>query len=183
MNLQLVVPARRHKKLWYAWRQEFLDAGETHIPGGGGDNIKTYCAFLRKRRRFSSEKTVPKDFVPDSLFFLMDENEAKILGIVSIRHRLNDHLLNNPGGHIGYAIAPSERRKGYGAKQLHLALEVCRGIGLSRALVTCRKANIASAKTIQNNGGVLEDERLDKDGNTFQRYWIAIEPHTPGFRV
>jgi predicted acetyltransferase len=115
-----------------------------------------------------------KQTVPTTKFFLLEEGSPKILGVIDIRHRLNDHLLNNPGGHIGYAIAPSERRKGYATQQLRLALEKCREMGIGPVLITCDKENMASAKVIQRNGGVLEDERASKEGKVFQRYWITL---------
>lgn len=43
-----------------------------------------------------------------------------------------------------------------------------------KALVTCDKDNTASAKTIQRNGGVIENEFTEDDGNIVQRYWITI---------
>ena len=92
--------------------------------------------------------------------------------MIDIRHRLNEYLLQF-GGNIGYSVRPSQRRKGYATEMLALGLEECRKLGLDRALVTCDKTNIGSAKTIQKNGGVLENEVLEGDRIT-QRYWIAL---------
>ena len=92
--------------------------------------------------------------------------------MIDIRHRLNEYLLQF-GGNIGYSVRPSQRRKGYATEMLALALEECRKLGIDRALVTCDKTNIGSAKTIQKNGGVLENEVLEGDRIT-QRYWIAL---------
>ena len=92
--------------------------------------------------------------------------------MIDIRHRLNEYLLQF-GGNIGYSVRPSQRRKGYATEMLALALEECRKLGLDRALVTCDKTNIGSAKTIQKNGGILENEVLEGDRIT-QRYWIAL---------
>ncbi|MDR1464582.1 MAG: GNAT family N-acetyltransferase [Oscillospiraceae bacterium] len=171
ISLHLVRPALRHRRLWYRYRKEFLAAGERQIPGLGAD--KTYAAFLRKLRRYSSEATVPAGWVPAQTWFLMDEREDKILGAVNVRRRLNDSLLHR-GGQIGYAVAPSERRKGCAAEQLRLVLEKCREWGILRVLVTCDKDNIGSARTIRKNGGVLEDERQEGE-KIFQRYWITQE--------
>ena len=167
MALHLALPARKHNQAWKQYQKELSAAGELR------GRQKSCRAFLRQRRRFSSEKTVPAGYVPDTVYFLMDESEGKILGRISIRHRLNDYLLNR-GGHIGYAVAPSERRKGYATEQLRLGLEKCREMGLSPVLITCLKENIASAKVIQKNGGVLEDERVSGEGKVFQRYWIEV---------
>ena len=97
---------------------------------------------------------------------------GKIVGTIAIRNYLNDSLMKS-GGHIGYGIRPSERRKGYGAKMLALALKKCREFGVEKALVTCDKDNIASAKTAMKNGGILENELVEENGNIVQRYWIV----------
>ena len=99
--------------------------------------------------------------------------DSKIVGTINIRYKLNDYLLRI-GGHIGYGIRPSERCKGYATKMLALALEKCRELGIDKALVTCDKDNLGSAKTIINNGGVLENEYTESDGNIVQRYWIIL---------
>ena len=111
--------------------------------------------------------------VPDSTFFLLDDDRDRLLGAVNIRHYLNEGLLRD-GGHIGDGIRPSERRKGYATKMIGLALEECKKLGIDKALICCDKDNIGSAKSIMNNGGVLENEITDEDGEVVQRYWIEL---------
>ncbi len=77
------------------------------------------------------------------------------------------------GGHIGDGVRPSERRKGVATKMIGLALEECKKIGIDKVLMVCDKKNIGSAKSIENNGGVLENEIL-VDGIVEQRFWISI---------
>ena len=113
------------------------------------------------------------EFVPDSTFFCLDMERNIFVGAVNIRHRLNDRLLLS-GGHIGDGIRPSERGKGLGSKMVALALEECDKLGIKRVLMCCNKDNIASAKTIIKNGGVLENEIAD-NGVIEQRYWIERE--------
>lgn len=110
--------------------------------------------------------------VPDSTFFCLDEERNRIVGAVNIRHYLNESLLRN-GGHIGDGVRPSERRKGIATKMIALALEECRKLGITNVLMVCDKENIGSAKSIQNNGGILENE-IEADGVTEQRYWIEL---------
>jgi predicted acetyltransferase len=111
-------------------------------------------------------------FVVGSTYFAFAD--GKIVGTISVRNYLTESLLRC-GGHIGYAVRPSERRKGYGAGMLSLALEKCRALGIREALVTCDKDNIASAKTILNNGGVLENELIDEKETLIQRYWVKCQ--------
>lgn len=118
-------------------------------------------------------KEAKDGLVPDSVFFLFDEDRNKLIGAVNIRHYLNDYLLKF-GGHIGDGIRPSERRKGYATKMIELALIECKKLGMDKVLITCNKSNIASAKTIIKNGGILENEIKDSDGEIIQRYWINI---------
>ena len=112
--------------------------------------------------------------VPNSVFFLLDEERNILLGAINIRHYLNDFLLQY-AGHIGDGIRPSERRKGYATEMIRLALLECKKLGIDKVLMVCDKSNIASAKTIIKNGGILENEFVDEDGEINQRYWIHLK--------
>lgn len=114
----------------------------------------------------------PEGLVPDSTFFCLDTDRGIFVGAVNIRHRLNEGLLLN-GGHIGDGIRPSERRKGFATKMIALALEECRKLEIERVLMVCDKNNLGSAKSIVNNGGMLENEVV-VNGVTEQRYWIDL---------
>ncbi len=118
-------------------------------------------------------KTEADGKVPDSVFFLLDEDRNRLLGAVNIRHYLNEYLLQE-GGHIGDGIRPSERRKGYATEMIRLALTECKKLGIEKALMVCDKDNTGSARSIINNGGVLENEFINSEGVTVQRYWITI---------
>lgn len=118
-------------------------------------------------------KTETPDRVPDSVFFLLDEDRNRLLGAVNIRHKLNAALLRE-GGHIGDGIRPSERRKGYGTELIRLALRECRKLGIRRVLITCDRDNVGSARAIRKNGGVLENECVNADGEIEQRYWVEV---------
>ena len=96
-----------------------------------------------------------------------------MVGAVNIRHDLNEYLLKY-GGHIGDGVRPSERRKGYATKMIYLALKECKKLKIKRVLLVCDKNNIGSAKSIINNGGILENEVINDD-KIIQRYWIDLE--------
>ena len=118
------------------------------------------------------QKKVKPGLVPDSVYYCLDIDRNIFVGAVNIRHYLNESLYKS-GGHIGDGIRPSERRKGYATAMIGLALEKCKELGINKVLMTCNKTNIGSAKSIINNGGVLESE-FEEDGVVEQRYWITL---------
>ncbi len=135
---------------------------------------KTTCLiYSRQCSRIQVEvKDTSKGLVPDSTFFCLDEDRNIVVGAVNIRHYLNEALLLN-GGHIGDGVRPSERRKGIATKMISLALDECRKLGIQKVLMVCDKDNVGSAKSIRNNGGILENEII-VDGVVEQRYWIEL---------
>lgn len=118
-------------------------------------------------------------FVPEGKVastFLFAEDKGELVGRVSIRHSLNDWLLNF-GGHIGYAVRPQFRKQGYATEILTQSLEYCRGLGLEKVLVTCNDSNEPSAKTIEKCGGKLENkvlEQIENGERLVRRYWIDL---------
>lgn len=171
MIFKLIEPNLEIEKEYNEYIDEWEKLGENIIPSASIRSNFIYKDLINKWSEQKTNKAYDKGFVPASIYFLVDENK-KIYGSLHIRHELNDYLLNH-GGHIGYGIRPSERRKGYATQALALALSIVEGLGMKRVLIICNKKNIASARTIINNGGVLENE-VTKDGETTQRYWIEI---------
>jgi len=174
-KLLLVEPKPEHEKAATEYLAEF--SAEPVIPGAAGlENFPNdYAGWLEKLAADSDYDNLKPGRVPASTFWIVREEDEKIIGIIDIRHYLNDFLLKQ-GGNIGYAIRPNERKKGYATQAVALGLEVCRNLNITKALVTCDKDNLASAKTIINNGGVLENEVTDSElAEVLQRYWISIE--------
>lgn len=100
---------------------------------------------------------------------------SRLLGLLQIRLELRGYLVEF-GGHIGYSVRPSERKKGYAKTMLRNALEICKQKQLEKVLITCLEDNIASAKTIESCGGVFEKTVYD-DVNykaNMKRYWISL---------
>jgi predicted acetyltransferase len=133
---------------------------------------KKFENYLKLMNEMSRGINLPENHVPSTNLFAFDENV--IVGKVSVRHHLNENL-ENVGGHIGYAVLPEHRKKGYASEMLKQVLSYCNQLGLHRVLVTCNENNIASAKVILKNGGVLENIFDPKDGTSKKlRYWIQI---------
>jgi len=128
-----------------------------------------YLEWLQYIRDCSNGINIGKE-VPQTLFFLKD-SKGTILGVVSLRHYLNQTNIVD-GGHIGYGICPEYRGKKYGNLILKLALKELLAMEISKVLVTCDSDNIASQKVILHNDGVLENQTYDEDGIAINRYWI-----------
>lgn len=158
------------------YEEEFTDMA--HEWAMCGDDAPWYMQahsdFLKMLSRlegFSRGVGLPDGFVRNSTYWLL-RGDRKVLGALNLRHSLNDFFLNF-GGQIGYGIRPTERGKGYGKEILRLGLVEAKKLGLERVLVCCFSDNIASARVIEANGGVLEDKR-ECEGKKIYRYWIDI---------
>ncbi len=174
-DLNFIRPTKDYEQQAYEYIQEFNDYNSA-INGVGGLNryIGDYDGWLKKLEEDRTRTNIGEK-VPAETFFLIRKSDNKLLGIINIRLALNAALLEH-GGHIGYGVRPTERKKGYNSYQLYCALKFCKEKGLEKVLLTCNKDNIGSAKTIQNNCGVLENEIIDStDGELIQRYWINVE--------
>ena len=158
--------------------EEFLRAHRATSP-----EVPFFLHFYREDMPFSrylevlAEQERGLNLAPNHVpsTFLFAFVGPRIVGRVSICHSLNA-FLERMGGHIGYAVVPEFRRRGYATTILHLSLQIARGkLSLTRILLTCDDDNIGSIRTIEKNGGVLQNiitgPDLDKPK---RRYWIKI---------
>lgn len=170
--MKLVKPTLQHSEQIMAYRTAFLTVGEHPYGGSSLQNIDDYSKWLNKVIEQEKGEHLPPNRVPATQFLSIVD--GKVIGLLNIRHRLTPELLRE-SGHIGYSIHPDERRKGYATEQLRLSLGEAKKLGLEKVLVTCDKANVASARTIQKVGGILENEVISSETNEMvQRYWIEI---------
>lgn len=173
--MKFVFPKEEHEAKACAYVQEFRDHA-SQINGTGGLNRyliqSTYAQWLEKVRAEVDIANVPEGKVPSFTYFYMRETDEKIVGMMNIRLALND-FLRKDGGHIGYSIRPTERRKGYATGMLQAAIQMCHGIGLNALLISCVSDNPASAGVIMKCGGILEEEFYSiAFGEMIQRYRI-----------
>lgn len=126
------------------------------------EGFAAYVEWLRAQALEESPR--PAGYVPSTALWWIDGDDY--LGRLAIRHRLTDDL-REVGGHIGYDMRPSGRRRGHATAMLRAALPMARDLGIQSALLTCDVDNVASRKVIESNGGVLEDQRGKK-----LRFWV-----------
>ena len=112
---------------------------------------------------------------PGKTFLLIGENDKKIVGTINVRWNLNEEMLNF-GGHIGYGIRPTERRKGYNKINLYLGLIEAKKLGLEKVMLDCDVNNLGSDKTLRALGGTLERTGIDPyDGTLTNVYWFNLD--------
>ncbi|MFC5773030.1 GNAT family N-acetyltransferase [Ectobacillus antri] len=170
--MRLVKPTRDLQSAYLSFYEEWKASGETMVPWVISKDPSDFEEMLRFLREGELVECLPPGWVPASTYWLVDGE--KVVGAVNIRHALTEQLLNC-GGHIGYGVRPSERRKGYATHILALALEKTKELGIDRVLVCCDEDNIASERTILKNGGVFESMFIEDDGNAVKRFWIQNE--------
>ncbi len=158
--MRLVFPNIAYKDKAAEYIREFHEYGSEINGSGSLDRFlkeSTYEAWLQKVLSDLDIANIPETRVPALTYFYIREADDRIVGMINIRLALND-FLRTEGGHIGYSIRPTERRKHYATGMLAAGLKVCDRIGIKEVLVSCDKSNPASAGVIKNCGGVLKRE-------------------------
>ena len=174
--LRLIEPTMEYDAQIRAYRQDFLDAGDLADGTGSVLRYERTQDWLDHVERCRHKETIPPDRVPCTQYIYVREDDNKIVGMLQIRHTLNE-TLRKYSGHIGYSVCPSERRKGYATRMLAAALEKCREMGLTRVMLSCRPENEASRRTILKNGGTYESTVHEPEkGRDLERYWIELTP-------
>lgn len=173
-EIELVRPMPAHKHDAEEFKQEFYNCGEHVINGSALLDQMEYDEWFENTRRNSNPETVRANWVVADTFFAIRKNDGRIIGIVNIRHNIDNEFLSKYGGHIGYAVRPSERRRGYATQILKMALAHAKSIGLSRVMLGCYSDNLPSIKTIEKCGGVLTETKPYADGKPMNVYWIVL---------
>ena len=172
---ELVAPTVQLRDSWLAAREDW--GPDAHQDGAGlspADDVDTPRGFSawveRLHRQSDRSRPVDEGRVHATYWWIVEQ--GAVVGAIDLRHELNDFLLH-AGGHIGYSVRPSSRQQGLATWALGAVLSQARALGMDRVLLTCDEDNVASALTIERNGGVLEDVR-DTDLGRKRRYWIPL---------
>jgi predicted acetyltransferase len=170
----LLAPTMRLQAAWSEAHDEWGPG--THEDGFGllrGDDVSSSEGFAAWLERLTEQSDPAKPLGPGKVHctYRWVVEADQVLGGIALRHELNDVLLRE-GGHIGYGIRPSARRQGLASWALGRTLGEAVALGLEKVLVVCAVENVASAKTIERCGGVLEDIQHTERG-PLRRYWIS----------
>ena len=172
-ELMLVRPDFSMEAAVADYRREHFRCGERELHGSSRlDRLVDYRTYLAHLENNSKTTTVTPGWVVSDTFCAIRRRDGRLVGMITVRHDLND-FLRRCGGHIGYGVRPSERRKGYATRMLQWALDYCRHLGLPRVLISCDRKNEASQRTIRRCGGRLERE-ITAEGAVMQIFWIDL---------
>ena len=176
-NIILVVPKLEHKKSVIDFKQEFFAYGEKTIDGSELlDQIESYEEWLIGVTNNTSADTVAPNWVVTDTFLAVREKDYKLIGIIDLRHSLNEFLKDF--GHIGYSVRPTERKKGYATIMLAQVIQIAKRANIKRLQLSCADSNIPSRKTILNNSGIYE-RHFEYEGKCASVYKINTNITTP----
>ncbi|MBR2704734.1 MAG: GNAT family N-acetyltransferase [Clostridia bacterium] len=169
-KFKLVTPTIKYKRKAIKYIKEH-NKYNSRINGSGllYEYINDYESWLKK---LDYERNIVKDnvFVPNETYFLVRENDDRIIGMVNLRTELNERVKNSYGS-IGYGIRPKERRKGYNKINLYLTLLECQRRGIKNVVLSCEKDNIASSKSMLALGAVFDKEIFNGIQKKFYEFY------------
>lgn len=170
-EIELVKPTIEYKAQVLAYKKDFIDHGEKIYGSGGLARATSYEEWLDTIKKHENPKTCPKGRVPASQFLVVRTEDNKVVGMLNIRHKLDDYLREH-GGNIGGSTISTERRKGYARSALVRALEECKRLGMKKVLITCDRNNVGSVRILESIGAKLVREVPEQDGSTTLHYNI-----------
>ena len=172
-HIRLINPHTSYKQSYIDLLMEFKEIQEPLIPFPLKLDYSDFPKMIGMLKGYSEGRNLKSGFVPHSTYWLIADDE--VVGVVNLRHELTANLLKE-GGHIGFGVRPSARNQGYATVLLKKTITKAVEKGISAILVTCEKKNIASARVIQKNGGILDSEVFSPTHNDIiQRYWIYVD--------
>jgi predicted acetyltransferase len=169
-HLRLVKPTTDLEEEYLDFYHEWKSNGGDMIPWVIKKDPNPFSKMVDSLLLAEKGENLPNGWVPDSTYWLVSGSD-RILGVVNIRHSLTEKLSQN-GGHIGYGIRPSERRKGFATKLLTLSLQKAQSIGIDQVLIVCDAWNKPSERTILSADPVRDEDFIEEDGNVIFRYWV-----------
>lgn len=153
-TIRLISPALELKEKALEYREEHFAYGETTIYGSElFDKTDSYEEWLSAVTRNTSPLTVSENWVVTDTFFAVREKDRKIIGMIDLRHTLNDFLKDL--GNCGYSVRPLERKQGYAAEMLRQLLLVAKAAGILKLHLSVERDNTASVKVIRKTAACM----------------------------
>lgn len=173
-ELILIRPTPEYAGEISAYRQEFLDAGDTMDGCGFLRKFADPLEYIQVSIDREYPERLPDGMVPAIQLHFIRKNDGVLLGMLQIRQTVNE-AIRKYSGNIGYSVRPSQRRRGYAKEMLKMALPLCREIGMDRVMICCTVDNIGSERTILANGGIYESTVHEPNADIdLKRYWIKL---------
>jgi predicted acetyltransferase len=159
-RIRLELPSKAREAEAMEYKAEFKENGSEMHGDGGMGKAENYEEWVQQKEDWHNEINVPSELVPSTTYFVIRDDDDRIVGMIDLRHSLNDYLKKSWNGHIGYAIRSTERRKGYATEMLKLALKEYEKMDVDSVIVGCDEKNVGSKKTILRCGGELMDRSV-----------------------
>ena len=159
-EFELQLPALHHKEAAENFKNDFFEMQEHEINGSAMLDQMEYEEWLTLNTNNRHENTVNSGWVVATTFFAVRKFDGKIIGMIDLRHNLGNEFLTQYGGHIGYSVRPSERKKGYATEMLKRVLGYAKSLNIQKVMMGCYSDNIPSIRTIEKYGGVLTETKL-----------------------
>lgn len=167
--INFTLPTADNENDVISFYNEFEKNGENCI---GYSDYKNYSEWLTEKQNRRTGKNLPDGYVRENFYLCYAGSE--MIGVFSLKFELTEYLLNY-GGHIGYAVRPSARRRGYATQMLHNGLDIARKLNFGRIICICNEDNPSSEKVILKNNGKFIDRKYDPDESVFvKRYSIDL---------
>lgn len=165
--LKFILPTEQNRAEVISFYDEIEKSGGECI---GIGNYKNYDLWLTGMQNRYMGKNLPDGYVRENFYLCYEGN--RLVGVFSLKFELTEFLLNY-GGHIGYAIRPSDRNRGLATQMLKQGLKLSKDYGFDRVLCVCDSDNYASERVIVKNGGIFANELYDPNENVMvKRFWI-----------
>jgi len=174
-EIELQLPTKQHQTAAEDFKKEFFEAQEYVINGSALLDQMEYEPWLTHTANNRQENTARPDWVTATTYFAVRKHDGRIVGMLDIRHNLNHEFLTQYGGHIGYAVRPSERKKGYATEMLKMGLAFAKTLNIKKVMLGCYTSNLPSVITIEKCGGTLTKTKPLADGKLVSIYWIDLD--------
>lgn len=173
-EVELQLPSAEHKIRAEEFKAEFFSNGEEIINGSSLYDKMEFDDWLEYVTKNRDPERFNPDWVQATTFFAVRKSDGKIIGVSDLRHNLDNPFLKEYGGHIGYAVRPSERNKGYASDMLFETLAYAKSLGLEKVMIGCYSDNFASIKVIERCGGILSETKPYSDGKPMRIYCVKL---------